>query len=208
MNSTTEPEKAKCIVVYKTVHHCYFFLDNDKSIVEYCVAKCHSLHLCVLKCLNSSDAIMFTGNYLLNLDSKGRVNIPAKYKEILESKYSDVLFITKRTNYLVAYPQTEWDILVDQVRQLPSLKREVIEFKRLFLGSAHEVTMKHGRILIPTDLRNHAGLDKVVVAVGLDNTFEIWAKNRWDEFFQDRQESLDDLGDKLASLGNKLADIK
>lgn len=148
---------------------------------------------------------MFTGNYLLNLDSKGRVNIPAKFREILESKYNDILFITTRSSYLVAYPQAEWDVLVNQVRQLPPLKKEVSEFKRLFLGSAQEVMIKHGRVLIPANLRKHAGIDKEVTLVGVDNTFEIWSKDRWDKFFQDRQESLDDLGDKLASLGDKLS---
>ena len=150
---------------------------------------------------------MFTGNYTLNLDSKGRVNIPAKYKEVLESKYNDILFITTRSNYLTAYPQSVWDVLVNQVRQLSSLRKEVGEFKRLFLGSAQEVTIKHGRILIPTNLRNHAGINKVAVLVGVDNTFEIWSQDRWNEFFQDKQESLDDLGDKLASFGDKLANI-
>lgn len=150
---------------------------------------------------------MFTGNYTLNLDSKGRVNIPAKYKEVLEAKYNDVLFITTKSNYLTAYPQSVWDVLVNQVRQLPSLKKEVGEFKRLFLGSAQEVTIKHGRILIPSNLRSHAGIGKVAVLVGVDDTFEIWSKDRWVEFFQDRQESLDDLGDKLADLGDKLSNI-
>ncbi len=150
---------------------------------------------------------MFTGNYTLNLDSKGRVNVPAKYKDVLESKYNDVLFVTTRSNYLTAYPQSEWDVLVNQVRQLSSLKKEVGAFKRLFLGSAQEVTVKHGRILIPASLRKHAGIDKVAVLVGVDNTFEIWSKDRWNEFFQDSQESLDDLGDKLADLGDKLSNI-
>ena len=120
-------------------------------------------------------------------------------------KYNDTLFITKRSNQLVAYPQAEWDILANQVRQLSSLKKEVIQFKRLFLGSAQEVFVKHGRILIPPNFRSHAEINKEVVVVGLDNTFEMWSKDRWDEFFQDNQESLDDLGDKLASLGEKLA---
>lgn len=143
---------------------------------------------------------MFTNNYNLSLDSKGRVNIPAKFKEILELKYNNMLFITKRSNHLVAYPQTEWDILASQVRKLPSLKKDVIKFKRLFLGSAHEVTVKHGRILLPGHFREHAGIDRETVLVGTDNTFEIWSKSRWDEFFQDNQNCLDDLGDKLASL--------
>ncbi len=150
---------------------------------------------------------MFTGNYTLNLDSKGRVNIPAKYKEVLETKYNDVLFITTKSNCLTVYPQSVWDVLINQVRQLSSLKKEVSEFKRLFLGSAQEVTIKHGRILIPANLRNHAGIAKAAVLVGVDDTFEIWGKDSWIEFFQDRQESLDDLGDKLADLGDKLSNI-
>lgn len=150
---------------------------------------------------------MFTGNYTLNLDSKGRVNVPSKFKEVLETKYNNVLFITTKSNYLTAYPQSVWEILVNQVRQLPSLKKEVSEFKRLFLGSAQEVTIKHGRILIPSNLRSHAGIGKTGVLVGVDDTFEIWSKDRWIEFFQDRQESLDDLGDKLADLGDKLSNI-
>jgi MraZ protein len=150
---------------------------------------------------------MFTGNYTLNLDSKGRMNIPAKYKEVLETKYNDVLFITTKSNCLTVYPQSVWDVLINQVRQLSSLKKEVSEFKRLFLGSAQEVTIKHGRILIPANLRSHAGIAKAAVLVGVDDTFEIWGKDSWIEFFQDRQESLDDLGDKLADLGDKLSNI-
>lgn len=122
--------------------------------------------------------IMFMGQYEHSIDAKGRIIIPAKYREDLGESF----VVTRGLDgCLFLYPQTEWQIFVDKLKDLPS-NQNTRKIQRQFLSKAMEVTLdKQGRILIPSMLRESAALDKEVVFVGMMNRIEVWDKSRLEE---------------------------
>ncbi len=124
---------------------------------------------------------MFRGRFEHIIDSKGRVSIPAKFRELIVEKYDDRLILTNFDRCLVAYPYEEWKVLEERVSSLSMVKKEVKSFQRFFISGATECPIdKLGRILIPPTLRDHAQLEKSVVFAGMLKKFEIWSKERWD----------------------------
>ena len=145
---------------------------------------------------------MFRGRYEHTIDSKGRISVPAKFREILDKKYDDRLVITNYDHCLIAFPNEEWTILEEKARVLPLLKKEVKTFLRFFYSSGVDcVVDKQGRLLIPQTHRDYASLQKDVVLVGVGNRIEIWDKQRWEEEFQKSQESFDQISDTMTNLG-------
>ncbi|MBI4496036.1 MAG: division/cell wall cluster transcriptional repressor MraZ [Deltaproteobacteria bacterium] len=145
---------------------------------------------------------MFRGRFEHAIDSKGRVSIPSRFREILAEKYNDRLILTNFDQCLVVYPYEEWQILEEKLSSLSLVKKEVKSFQRFFISGASECQIdKLGRILIPPTLREYARLDKVAVFAGLIKKFEIWSKERWQEEIQRTQENLEGMGEALAGLG-------
>jgi MraZ protein len=145
---------------------------------------------------------MFRGRYEHAIDAKGRISIPAKFREILDKKYDDRLVITNYDHCLIAFPYEEWSILEEKTRSLPLLKKEAKTFLRFFYSSGVDCAIdKQGRLLIPQTHRDYANLQKDVVLVGVGNKIEIWDKQRWEEEFQKSQESFDQVSDTLTGLG-------
>lgn len=136
------------------------------------------------------------------MDSKGRVSIPSKFREILSEKYSESLIVTNFDKCLVCYPIEEWDALERKASQLPQLKKEVKAFQRFFISGATECPLDaQGRILIPPALREFADLGKDVVLVGMLKKIEVWSKVRWKETFAQSQKKFEEFADVLAELG-------
>ncbi|MCF6208334.1 MAG: division/cell wall cluster transcriptional repressor MraZ [Ghiorsea sp.] len=127
---------------------------------------------------------MFQGEYTNNMDDKGRVNIPAPFRDVLLKNYDDSFIVVTRDPYapcLRAYPQREWKRLLAKVSAKPSNDRTVIAFKRTVISSAQEYAPdKQGRVLIPQNLRDYASLSKGCVFAGSLDTFEIWDVSAWD----------------------------
>ena len=146
---------------------------------------------------------MFRGRFEHTIDSKGRVSVPSKFREILRERYGDErVVITTFDSCLVMYPYKEWTLLEERASRLSMLKREVKAFVRLFFSGATECSIdKLGRILIPPALRNYAGLEKDVVLAGMLNKIEIWSKDRWETEITKAQENFDALSDVIADLG-------
>lgn len=145
---------------------------------------------------------MFRGWYEHAMDSKGRVSIPSKFREILVDKYSESLIVTNFDRCLVAYPVEEWEQLERKASALPQLKKEVKAFQRFFISGAVECQLDaQGRILIPPTLREFADLGKDVVLVGMLKKVELWSKVRWKETFAQSQKKFEDFADVLAELG-------
>jgi len=128
---------------------------------------------------------MFQGEYTNNMDDKGRVNIPASFREVLQTSYDEQTLIVARDHQsacLKAYPLQEWKRLLAKLGARPSSDNVVRHFKRVVVSSAQEYHPdKQGRILVPQKLRNHAGLEKTTAFVGMAETFEIWQSDAWDE---------------------------
>lgn len=143
---------------------------------------------------------MFLGNYPANIDGKGRINIPSRYREILEEKYGGNLILSVSKDCLVVYPQSEWTALEEKWRELPPLRKDVQDFYRLFYSRAAECPMKHGRILIPPSLRGLADLKKEVVIAGVSRRMEIWDRGRWEKFMSEKEGQFEDLGNRLSEM--------
>lgn len=143
---------------------------------------------------------MFRGRFEHSIDGKGRVSIPAKFREILKRDYgSDQLIMTTFDNCLVAYPLTEWQAFEEKLKEFSQLKKESKSFLRFFYSGAMECAIDdHGRILIPPQFREHADLNKEIVFVGVMNRFEIWNKAVWEEEFKTYKETFDEISESIA----------
>ena len=147
---------------------------------------------------------MFRGRFEHNIDAKGRVSLPAKYRDILSTNYNDRLVITNYDSCLIAYPYDEWVTFEENFRQYSIMQEEVEVFMHYFISGATECTIdKLGRILIPPILRKHAGLEREIVFVGMITRIQLWDKQRWEQKFQKAQEAFDQIKGKeqLAKLG-------
>lgn len=138
---------------------------------------------------------MFMGQYEHSIDTKGRIIIPAKYREDLGENF----VVTRGLDgCLFLYPQTEWQNFVEKLQGLPS-SQNTRKMQRQFLSKAMEVSLdKQGRILIPSLLREIAALEKEVVFVGMMNRVEVWDKNRLNQQeLQEDEEALEATMDEL-----------
>lgn len=145
---------------------------------------------------------MFRGIFEHTIDTKGRVSIPSKFRDVLLEKYDERLIITK--NYdkcLVAYPFKEWQVIEEKASKLPQ-KKEVEDFLRFFISGATECPIdKLGRILISPVLRDYAKLEKNIVLTGTLKKIEIWAKTRWEAVITRAQKNEGKGREVLAGLG-------
>ena len=121
---------------------------------------------------------MFSGVSTLNLDSKGRLAIPAKHRELLSGESANRVMITLNPEgCLLIYPKAEWQPIYAQLRMLSGPQAAVA---RIILGFAEELELDSaGRVLVPTKLRERAQLNKEVALVGQGNKFELWDDGKW-----------------------------
>jgi len=125
----------------------------------------------------------FSGKFYYTLDPKGRVIIPAPFREIISSNYNPKLYVVNDIfdNCLHIYPQEEWSKLEEKVRTLPKMDEDVKLFIRKVIGSAQEVDIdKQGRILVSAAQREDAGLNSEIVIVGQLDKIDLWDRKEWD----------------------------
>ena len=142
---------------------------------------------------------MLMGEYHHNIDEKGRLIIPAKFRNELGES-----FVVTRglENCLFIYSLVEWEKIVTKLKTLPFTKKDARNFTRFFLSGATTLEFdKQGRINISSPLASYANLDKECVIVGVNDRLEIWAKDSWDGFLTDNQEGLSDIAENLFSNG-------
>lgn len=139
---------------------------------------------------------MFMGEYNHTIDTKGRLIVPAKFRDQL----GEAFVITRGNDGCLAiYSMEAWETFMEKVSALPNTK-DSRNYARMFIGISEQVeTDKQGRILIPTGLRELAGLEKDVVLVGVIDKIEVWDKSRWDA--QTSIDDIDDIAEKMAELG-------
>lgn len=123
---------------------------------------------------------MFAGSHLLTIDDKGRLAIPARFRQQLIEKYGAQIYLTR--SYLPCveiYPLNEFRAVVEQIEQMPDRRKADLAM-RAFIGSAVETEIdKQGRVLLPQLLRKLAHLDTQAVAVGQNKRIEIWSEDAW-----------------------------
>ena len=142
---------------------------------------------------------MFMGEYQHSLDEKGRLIMPAKFREAL----GEVFVVTRGLdNCLFVYPNEEWRILEEKLKSLPMTSKDARAFVRFFFSGATECEMdKTGRISIPQNLREHAQLEKEVVVIGVSNRIEFWSKDNWNNYMSSTAESYEDIAETMENLG-------
>lgn len=145
---------------------------------------------------------MFRGRFHHQIDTKGRLSVPSKFRDVLSASGDERLIVTNFDECLWAYPVAEWTELERKVSALPQFMEEVKALQRVFISAAVECPIdRQGRVLVPPSLREYAGLSRDVVIVGMTKRFELWARERWDDVFRSAQLKLEGMGAKLADLG-------
>jgi MraZ protein len=144
---------------------------------------------------------MFRGRSRHTLDEKGRLAIPARFKEFLNQREDDCLVLTNHLNCLWAFARDDWNKIEEKAAELSLFDRAVNTYRRYFISGAQKCAMKQGRITIPPDLREIAGLRKEVVLVGELKLFEIWDKEKWEEEFHRARKSFLEDSQILSELG-------
>ncbi len=125
---------------------------------------------------------MLRGSSFHTIDNKGRLIIPARFRQFIKSKDGDGVMISRMDNCLVAYPFKEWRNLENKILSLAETSENMRRFRRVFIGGAFECSCdKQDRILIPQSLRQYGDLDKEIVLVGVLEHFEIWARQKWEQ---------------------------
>jgi MraZ protein len=142
---------------------------------------------------------MFIGEFTHNLDVKGRIAIPVKFRD----KISGGAIITRGLDHcLFVFTNKEWETLAQKLIALPMAQSNSRAFSRLMLAGAMDVELdKQGRILIPDYLREYAGLKKEIVVAGIYNRMEIWNKDKWNEYKTKTESESDEIAEKLGELG-------
>jgi len=142
---------------------------------------------------------LFMGEYQHNVDSKGRVILPAKFRELL----GEMFVATKGLDRcLFIYPKEEWTILEEKLKKLPLAKQEARAFVRFFFSGAAELEFdKQGRVLLPNNLRDYAGLEKDIVVVGVSSRIEIWDKQAWIDYNNEIGPTVTQIAENLVDLG-------
>lgn len=150
---------------------------------------------------------MFRGATMVNLDSKGRLAVPTRYRDSLneESQGQMVCTIDLHHPCLLLYTLSEWEHIEQKLSRLSSMNPIERRIQRLLLGHASECQMDNaGRLLIANTLRQHAGLAKEVMLVGQFNKFELWDEHNWyqrvKEDIEAEQSSQEPLSDRLQDL--------
>ncbi|HZA53896.1 MAG TPA: division/cell wall cluster transcriptional repressor MraZ [Candidatus Udaeobacter sp.] len=150
--------------------------------------------------------IMFRGRFGYTVDGKGRLSIPAKFRDVLLGKGDERIMITnfvvEETRCLDVYPLDEWLRLEEEIRKKPKFERKMVMFQNYYLGGACECAVdKQGRILIPPLLRKYADLKRDVVLIGALEKFRIWDQEAWTKIFNNAEEKFTQDPDLLGDLG-------
>ena len=144
---------------------------------------------------------MLLGEYHHNIDDKGRLVIPTKYREEL----GDEFIITRGIERcLYVYSKGEWEKLVGKLNTLPFTKKDARTFMRSFFSGATVCEFdKSGRINITSPLVSYAGLTKECVIIGVNDRLEIWSEDAFNKFMDDNSEQLEDIAEHLFEVPNE-----
>jgi MraZ protein len=142
---------------------------------------------------------MFIGEHAHNLDNKGRVSVPAKYR----GELSEGLVVTRGLDHcLWIYTKPEWEKIAGKLAALPISQKKSRAFSRLMLAGAWDAELdSQGRIVLPEYLRSYASLNKHVIIAGLYNRIEVWDEDSWQTYSQQTQEDSDEIAEGMSELG-------
>jgi MraZ protein len=142
---------------------------------------------------------MFYGEFDHTIDRKGRLIVPAKFRQALKEQDVKSLFLTRGLDgCLFLFPESEWRAAESRFKQIPFTKSEGRKFNRLFFSGATEVTVDRlGRLLVPRTLKEFAQIKQDVVIVGVSTRMEIWAKEKWQAFYESSRQSFEEVAERV-----------
>jgi len=142
---------------------------------------------------------MFYGEYSHSIDRKGRLILPAKFREAAKGNFIEKFFVTRGLDKcLFMFAEEEWKIQEQKFKSVSFTKQESRIFNRLYFSGAVDVLPdKQGRILLPQYLKDFAEIKKDIVIVGVSNRIEIWAKEKWQEFYGNWRQSFEEIAEKV-----------
>ena len=138
---------------------------------------------------------MFIGEYHHTIDEKGRIIIPAKFREALGKEF----IITRGIeNCLFVYSEENWAKITNKLNSLPFTKKDARTFNRFFMSGATSVELdKQGRVNISKPLIDYASLLKDCVIIGTGDRLEVWSQESWESFFDSTKDSMSDIAENL-----------
>ena len=141
---------------------------------------------------------MFIGEYRHNLDSKGRIIIPSKFRDELHSTF---VLARGLDSYLTIYSIEQWNKMFEEINKLPTTKKNARSYVRMLTSTASECTPDNqGRIQIPSFLSKPVNITKECVVIGANNNVEIWDKATWDAYYQDASNNFEEIAENLSEL--------
>lgn len=141
---------------------------------------------------------MFMGEYQHSIDVKGRMIIPAKFRDELGTQFIVTRGLDK---CLFVYPLAEWKIIEQKLKALPFTRADARAFTRFFFSGAIECELdKQGRVNIPANLREYSQLEKDCVVIGVSNRVEVWGKPVWEEYFTASEDSFNEIAEKIVDF--------
>lgn len=142
---------------------------------------------------------MSLGTFQHSLDAKGRITIPAKLRDVLGETFVATQGLD---NCIFLYPMPEWQVVEKKICGLPMSRPEARSFQRFFLSGASEMEIdKQGRVVLPSNLRVFAGIEKDIVIIGVGSRIEIWAAEKWAGYNQKAADSYEEMAVGLVDLG-------
>ena len=141
---------------------------------------------------------MFIGEYSHNLDTKGRIIIPSKFREELHSSF---ILTRGLDGCLTIYSLEQWNKIFEEINKLPTTKKAVRQYTRVLTSNACECSLDNqGRILIPSNLSTPLNIKKECVIVGANDHIEIWDKNAWENYFEEANANFEEVAENLSDL--------
>ncbi|MEE8431459.1 MAG: division/cell wall cluster transcriptional repressor MraZ [Candidatus Desulfatibia sp.] len=147
---------------------------------------------------------MFRGSSSHTIDSKGRIIVPARFREIIKADDNNGVMISRMDSGLVGYTHTEWRKIETRILSLAEKSDNMRRFRRVFIGGAFECPCdKQGRILIPPMLRQYADLSREIILVGVLDHFEIWSREKWEKenLHMEKDMKKEEVRNEIAKLG-------
>jgi len=145
---------------------------------------------------------MFYGEFEHSIDRKGRLILPAKFREVAKNQFVEKFFVTRGLDKcLFMFSEEEWRSQENKFKAMPFTKQQARTFNRLLFSGAVEVSFdKQGRILLPQYLKDFAEIKRDVMIVGVSNRIEIWAKDYWHDFYANSRQSFEEIAEKLMDV--------
>jgi len=147
---------------------------------------------------------MFRGSSFHTIDAKGRIIVPARFREIIKADDNNGVMISRMDSGLVAYTHTQWRKIETRILSLAEKSDNMRRFRRVFIGGAFECPCdKQGRILIPPMLRQYAEVSREIVLVGVLDHFEIWSREKWEKenLHMEKDMEKEEVRNEIAKLG-------